>query len=82
MALAVPTAFGVLDGLDGEGRTVDLCQGDEHARALVLETVFLEITLMESAYVGLYPVLEHCLGYVMERADLDVGWGLGGSCHP
>ena len=76
MVLVVTMAFSILDGLEGGGRTVDLRQGDGHARALALEMDLLGIIPIESICTGINLVLEHCLGHGVEWADSDVGGGV------
>ena len=73
--LVVPTAF-VLDGFDFGECTVDLCQGDHRARALLLQVDLLRITPIDAVCIRLDLVLEHGLSHVVKRADSDVGGGV------
>ena len=74
--LVVPFAS-VLDGFDIRGRTVDLRQGDHHARALLLQVDLLWITPIDATCIRLDLVPEHgFLSHVVERTDSDVGGGV------
>ncbi len=69
----------VLDGFDFGygGRTVDLCQGDHHARALLLQVDLLGIAPIDVICVWLDLVLEHGFwSHVVKCMYLDVGRGV------
>jgi len=73
--LVVPTAF-VLDGSDFGGCLIDICPGDWHAPALLLEVDLLGISPLDAICIGLDLVFKQSLSHIVKRTDLDMGGGV------